>query len=235
MTPLDIFNPKILGNEFHIKSNLVSVRRSPFQIRLPELNSDIAYLSGVIFGDGNLTLIKRRDSRYPRTKLKVYNSSRDFLLELNEIIHNNFNYNGRIYKKKDKNCYILELNNKIIWLYFTEFIRIKPKKKINLHIPYVLRNKGILKYFIAGLFDTDGYFSRGRFGIMMNGKNYIFLKEIKTLTREFYNFNFLGPYKDKIELNGKIRYRVQINLSTICNSMFLDIIPLRKKSGPGKI
>lgn len=235
MTPLDIFDSKILGNEFHVESNLVKVRRSPFQIKLPKLNSDIAYLSGVIFGDGNLTLIKRKASKYPRTKLKLYNSSFNFLLELNEIIHNNFNYNGKIYKKKDKNCYILELNNKIIWLYFTKFIGIKPKKKINLHVPYILRKKGILKYFIAGLFDTDGYFSRNRFGIMMTGKNYAFLKEIKTLTRKFYNFNFLGPYKDKIELNGKIRYRAQINLSTICNSIFSDIIPLRKMSGPSKI
>ena len=235
MTPLIIFDPKILGSEFQIKSNLICVRRSPFQISIPNLNSDIAYLSGVVFGDGNLTLIKRKTSKYPRTKLKVYNSSENFLLKLNRILLKNFNYSGKIYRKKDKNCYILEINNKLVWLYFTKFIKIKPKKKVNLHIPTVFRNRNMLKHFIAGLFDTDGYFSKCRFGIMMTGKNYNFLNEIKLLTKKFYNFNFLGPYKDKIKLNGKFRERAQINLSTVCNSEFIKIIPLKIKSGPGKI
>ena len=235
MTPPDIFDPRIIGSELRVYSNFVKVRRSPFQIKLPEVNPEIVYLSGVIIGDGNLTLIKRKVSKYPRTKLKIYNSSLDFLLKVKDIIKNNFNYDGRIYKKKDKKCYVLESNNKLVWLYFTKFIGMRPEKKVNLHVPCVARNKDMLKYFIAGLFDTDGYFSRGRFGIMMTGKNYTFLKEIKNLTKSFYGFNFLGPYKDEVKFNGKKRNSVQINLSTVCNSSFSSIIPLRKKSGPSKI
>ena len=235
MTPPIFIDKKIIGSKVYIKSNLIKMKRSPFQIKIPKLNSDIAYLGGAIFGDGNLTLIKRKVSKYPRTKLRIINSSKNFLKYLNKIFLDNFNANGKIYKKKNSNCYILEINSKIIWLYFTKVIGMKAKKKINLHIPSIFRTKTMLKYFIAGLFDTDGYYSNGRFGIMMTRKNYNFLKEIKLLTKKFYKFNFLGPYKDKINLNGKIHERARINLSTFCNSEFRKIIPLKIKNGSGRI
>jgi hypothetical protein len=224
----------VLGSDYSSFSNVIKVRRSRYKIKIPVLNPQVSYLCGAIAGDGNLTLIRRKDSIYPRTKLRVINSSEEFLNYLNNIIFQNFGYSAKIYKKGD-GCFVLESNNKVVWLYITYLTGMKAGKKKNLHIPKRLRNRILLKHFLAGLFDTDGYYSRGRYGLMMSQKNHNFLHEIKSLGKRFYNLNFLGPYTDKIEFDGKSFRRSQINLSTKCNDNFIKVIPLKIKSGPSRI
>ena len=216
---------------FKTKKNIfIELRRSKYKIKIPKLNKNIAYLTGVIMGDGNITIISRKDiSKYPRTRIRIYNSSEYLLKELNGLFKDSFNYNGIISKKKDKNCYILEINSKIICSYFINFIGLKAEKKTNLNIPRHVKKKEFFKYFLAGLMDTDGFYTSGTFGIMMNGSNEPFLEDIRLLSDTFYNLDFLAPMKSKIVFNGKIHDRVQMNLSRYSIDKFRKTIPLQNK------
>jgi hypothetical protein len=231
---IDFIRKDILGSNYRLFSNKIVVRRSKYTVNIPEIDSCISYLFGAIAGDGNITLIKRGDSKYPRTKIRIINSSKSFLCYLNRILIDKFGYHGRIYHKSE-NCYVLESNNKIVWLYIVKFSGLRAGKKIGLKVPSVVKSYSLLKSYIAGLFDTDGYYSRGRYGLMMTSKNLDFLYEIKSLSKSFYNLNFLGPYTDKIEFNRKTFERSQINLSTKCNDDFVKLIPMKIKSGPSRI
>lgn len=231
-----ILDKKIIeGNTTVYKEDgnvFIKMKKSKFRIKIPKIDKNIAYLVGAIFGDGNISLVSRKDvSKYPRTKLRIYNASLNYVKMLNEITKKHFNICGRIYKREE-NCFILEFNNKIIWLYLSKIGNIKPHKKTNLKIPSILKSSTLFKHFIAGLMDTDGYFSRV-FGIMMHGSNKEFLNVIKILSRKFYGLEFLGPYENTIIQDGKERYRVIMRLKTAHNGLFRKIIPLKhEKYGP---
>ncbi|MDD5133055.1 MAG: LAGLIDADG family homing endonuclease [Candidatus Nanoarchaeia archaeon] len=202
------------------------VKRSNHKIKLPkEVNKDVAYLFGVIMGDGRLEKSIRKVSKYPRTKLYIYNDSKQYLIRLNEYLKKEFNVPTRIYKKNYNNCYVLEINNKFVWLYFSKYLNIE-NKKLNLQIPKEVQNRELFKHFLAGLFDTDGYFSKV-YGIMLNGSNYTFLLEINKLCEKYYKIKMLGPYKNILKKDGKEYSRCSISTSMPYNEQFKEIVPLK--------
>lgn len=117
-----ILDTKIISPPFKIKETpdgfVIRTRNSKFNVKIPEIDKDVAYLTGVILGDGNVTLIKRKVSKYPRTKIKIYNSSMDYISYVNDLFLQKFSVNGRIWKKTNKECYVLEINNKVVFFVF---------------------------------------------------------------------------------------------------------------------
>lgn len=229
-----LIDHKVIGTDIYFEENknslYVRMKRSPFKIKVPtKLDVSISYLTGVIIGDGNITLIPRELSKYPRTKIKIYNSSEQFINNINYLFKEIFNYAGKLWKKKDKNCFVLEINNKIVYSYFVNIIGLKPRKKINLRVPNLIKTKKLFKYFFAGLMDTDGFYTNKTFGIMMNGTNEMFLEEIKHLSNKFHNLKFLNPVLSECRLNDKTFKRVQMNLSRYSVSGFWKIIPLKNE------
>jgi len=228
---------KIIGTNIYTKEEqnhfILRMKRSKFSVKIPfKVSNDIAYLTGVIVGDGNITLIPRKISQYPRTKIRIFNNSRKFLFKINKLFKETFNIEGKLYKKKDKNCFYLTINNKLVYLYFVKIIGLKPKKKNELEIPKLIKNKKLLKYFIAGLFDTDGYFSK-TFGIMMGGSNLRFLKDIKYLLNDFYEIESRKMYYGTINTPTGIKDRCQMQVKIGSKDRFINIIPLKhSKYGP---
>ena len=227
-----IMDNNLIGSPYQIyriKNKIfIQIKRSKYKIKIAKLNKNIAYLVGVIMGDGNITIISRKDvSKYPRTRIRIYNSSIPLLKMLQMLFKDSFNYSGIITKKKDKNCYILEINSKIICSYFINFIGLKAEKKINLKIPIHVKKKEFFKYFLAGLMDTDGFYTCKTFGIMMAGSNEDFLKNIKLLSKSLHGLFFLNPMKSKLIFNEKVFERVQMNLSRKSVIDFYRIIPLK--------
>jgi len=214
------------------------VYRNTKQFRIPfKTNSVMAYLCGVILGDGSISQINRKaNTALPYTFLKIFNQSLSFLIQINILFKKNFGVDGKLYKKKYCNCYVLQISNKIAWLYFVKFIGLPIGKKSNLCIPKFLLNKTDFKYFIAGLMDTDGYFSKNSFGIMLSGSNLPFLESIKKYCNSFYGINFRKTNLNTLEVNGKQFQRVQITTSTNSEKNFREIIPLchEKWDGPGE-
>jgi len=208
-------------------------KRSKYKIFLPvKVNRKVAYLTGVIMGNGNISVVKRKVSKYPVLILRLYNASKDYLNFLNEGFYEVFGIKGKLFKKKDKNCYVLTFNQKWITLYFLKIIGLSSGKKTNLRIPRPLRNKVLFKHFLAGLFDTDGYLSE-TFGIMMYGSNYDFLEEISMLLNTYYGISSRKLWIGTLytETGAKPRSQLQIKSGEI--GKFINVVPLKHhKYGP---
>lgn len=227
-----LIDKNIIGTEIYTENKedhiLFRMKRSPYSVKIPlKITSNIGYLIGVIMGDGNISFTLRKNCKYPRTKITIYNNSMDYLESLNKIIQNEFGITGIIWKKKYNNCYVLGLNNKIIISYFVKFIGLFPSKKIYLKLPKSIRQKEIFKHYLSGLIDTDGFFTNNTFGIMMNGTNYNFLRNIRNIAYNYYKIEFRKPAISKIHARGKEFIRAAMSLSTHSKQNFLNTIELR--------
>ena len=215
-------NYKIFGR--HILFEMPRPRKET----LIPLNSDenIAYLIGVIMGDGTVRVTRRKMTKYPRTNISIFNSSFSYLNRINSIMFHTFGCVGKIQKKRGVNCYILSINNKVICLFFLKVVGLKSGKKVNLKIPDYVKTKRLFKHFLAGLLDTDGFFTDS-FGIMLNGKNFDFLKEIMSITTNFYGIHFRKLYLGSIMVNGNLKIRCQVHISSRDTRKCMFTIPLK--------
>jgi|SRR3989338_2816738 len=227
---LSDFRPQKTTNGF-----IIRVKRSKYLTFIPSrVNADIAYLSGTIAGDGSYKVSKRKNVKYPRAVITITNKSKSFLEDLNSRLVKNFRYEGKIYKYSGKNCYDLQISNRVIFLYFRRIIGLT-KDNSKVKIPKSVSTKKLLKFFIAGIFDTDGYYSRDTFGIMMTGKNYYFLKQVKKQTYQNYKLSFGKIGRNILHARDKVYERVIMRLKSDCRRQFLRTIPLRhEKYGPGR-
>jgi len=232
----NIFNKTLLSDlRFIHEENAIIAwsKRSRFKIIIPKkIDERIAYLSGAIIGDGNITITKRKVTKYPRLRLTIFNASKKYLSFLNKEFYCVFKINGKITKKKDKNCYVLTINQKLVVLYFLQIIKMHPGKKSNLEIPIAVRNRDLFRFFVAGLYDTDGFFSK-TFGIMMNGSNYGFLRDVSALLEEYYNISSRKLFFGCLNTDKGPRFRSQAQIRTRDIQKFINTMPLKhNKYGP---
>lgn len=232
----NIFDKDIISDvryKLDNKKLIVWSKRSKYKVTIPTtVDKKIAYLAGVIVGDGNVVISKRKETKYPRTRILIFNASREYLEFLNDEFYSTFNIKGKIYKKKDKNCYVLAMNKKLIVLYFLKTIGLMSGKKDNLKIPISLIDKNLFKYFVAGLYDTDGFFYE-TFGIMMSGSNYEFLKTLSELLKKYYDISSRKLYFGKIITQTGLKLRAQTQIRTQDIEKFINTIPLKhSKYGP---
>ncbi len=205
---------------------LIRVKRSKYITRIPtEPNEDIAYLAGVIAGDGYTNVSRIKGRVFPRVYITITNNSEEYLKALNNLFFNNFDYKGHIYKDRDKNCLVLKISNRVIVLYFMKFVGI-PIDKSKLVIPGVFDTKKLVSNFIAGIFDTDGYFSQGTFRIMLSSRNTCFLEQIKNESKYFgIEFGKIG--QNMLTVNGRNFYRASMRVKKKSVAAFLQSIPLK--------
>jgi len=118
-----------------------------------EINSEIAELCGVILGDGHLHNTENR--------ITITGSIEDLSYYqgyLSLLFKKNFKLTPKLVKVKNKNSYRLILENKEVFKFFVNKLGLIRGKKNNISIPeIVFNNPDLLKPFIRGLFDTDGY------------------------------------------------------------------------------
>ena len=224
------FRPIYRGNQIFIR-----VKRSKYLTRVPQtFGNDLAYLAGVIIGDGNFSLSARKGCAYPRVALRITNQSLPLLKRLNFLFDKYFDYSGHIYKKRNRDYYDLQVNNRIVFLYFNRFLGFKKRKCVITVPPFVFKDPNLARYFLAGPFDTDGYFSRKSFGIMLKGDNYQFLEDIMKFAAS------IGLYFGKITrsnlvVNDLTYSRVSTVLKRESVKRFWQLIPLmNEKYGPAE-
>ena len=98
---------------------IIGVKRSKYNIRIPKkMNTQIAYIAGIISGDGNFYKCKFKTRDYPRIKLRITSGDIAKLDMINKSFEETFRVGGQIRQHKGKNCYDLNINHKVIWLYF---------------------------------------------------------------------------------------------------------------------
>ena len=117
------------------------------------LNNKTVELAGLIAGDGYLHKSCNR--------IIVTGSLDDLYYYENYIIPifiKSFNITPKLYKRKGKNAYDLQIENKNVFSFFVnELGMIRGSKKNRVLIPdKIIKNKEFSKNFIRGLFDTDG-------------------------------------------------------------------------------
>lgn len=232
-----IIDENIIGSSIkkeYVNGELfIKIRRSKLKAKIPEVDENVAYITGAIFGDGSVSLLNRRISKFPRTKITIYHASKSYLTYVNNLLFNSFGIKGRLGKKKDKNCFILVINSKIIWLYFTKLMGLKPAKKRNLSIPVILKEKNLFRMFLAGLMDTDGYFSDNTFGIMLGMENKSFLEDIVFLANRFYKIEFRKICSNILMTSTGPKKRTSITTKVKSNNLFRENIPMvRVGMGP---
>lgn len=208
MEPKFILNvSKELSNKniFHkIERDLIKTRRS--QIKIPEPNQDIAYLLGVIAGDGSLSQVKRNRGGY-HYSFRIYAGTEDFLICLNNLLYKLFSIKGRIIKDKRKqSLYCLSIRNAALFFYFVNLGSEIGKKKADKIPKFVMSDKKLILHYLAGLVDTDGSIDKNR--IQLKQKSEILLKKLNKILRVLE----LNPNEPKVNYtNNKPFYYIRFD------------------------
>lgn len=202
------------------------------------LSKEIAYLIGVIIGDGNL-------SNYVKSKKKDPSKDYRITIDISDKEHLNYIYGiiksltGTRVKPKQsiqrgnrKPRLNIRVRNKELFLFLSEKIGIpKGNKSSIVFVPELIKNntREIKSYFIAGYFDSDGGFRGNTLGFTTASKD---LNEgISNLLHEFE----IEHKKEKwfYKKYGKFYHGIKINKQKI--DRFLNTFPLQNKEKLGRI
>lgn len=185
------------------KSNLVfGERRSKHKFEIPTLNKDIAYLAGLISGDGNIQNYFTR----------IVDQYKENLQCAEVILKRQLKLPTTLRKEKD-NKWLLEINSKVVSEFFEKVIGVPIGSKDNINVPQIIKKarSEIKLAYIKGWMDAEAsveqwfktkekWYPRICFKI----KN----KKIwKWMTKELETYNIcVSKYIDK-----ENSYRFQIN------------------------
>ena len=151
-----------------INKRFIETKKS--KIFIPTPDKDIAYLLGVVRGDGSLSQSKRKKGGYHYT-FRIYSGNKESLNYLNSLFQNLFLIEGKILKDKRKeSSYNLIIKNSVIFFYFA-ILGSEIGKKKHGKIPKIVKesNKNLANY-LAGLVDTDGSISNKRIKLKQKSK-----------------------------------------------------------------
>lgn len=146
------FNNIVLESKYLVSKT----GQSKIPVNTNELNSDLAYLAGVICGDGHITPqldeIKIADG-HPNKDLVIY--SYRFIKMLKRLFERNFCYKGTI--EHSENMCQLRLSSNLICRVMNYVYEIPEGCKCDkIKTPKIIKNKENESLFWRGVFDTDG-------------------------------------------------------------------------------
>lgn len=201
---------------------------SPYKITLPSyLCGDLAYLIGVMVGDGTIiSPVKRKRGGY-RWRILI-TGEHDHLEFFVNIVVSLFNYEPKMYRDpRKKNTYSLVINSKVIYRYFTRVLGLKVgAKEEEYSVPKIISSSKLFRYFLAGLFDTDGCVTARAVKISQQSK--LFLSELKVLTYRLLGLEFKGPYLSK-KTKNKEHWEIRIGALKE-RELFFQKVPLGIKA-----
>jgi hypothetical protein len=179
-----ILYQKLIGEKILLNNARFGSKGSQANIRIPYLNKELAYLIGYLYGDGTLSLHKGSG------RIEFYDSSKEFLMDISEIIKREFEYNNfKFMKDKRSNCFILRINSILLLFLFNELFEMPiGKKKGKLAIPELIKNPKYIKDFISGFFDAEGhiyYTPKYGYRITFTQNDKKILDEIKNVLNNF--------------------------------------------------
>jgi len=193
------------------------------QIKLPkQMDNKLAYLLGVIMGDGHLAYPdKSYDKRTTyNSEVRITDGHKETFINLTTVFQELFGYTPKIYSEKskiNKKFYRFVIKSKPLHRFLMNICEIPTGNKSNkTSIPKIIKSSSleIQKSFITGFFDADGYIGlkKGKYPhIAICQKNKEILLSIIKISKN-YNLEWKGPHKI-LSRGDKISY--SINLSNI--------------------
>jgi len=171
-----------------IENDRVYTRR--MCIKIPEINDKVAYLAGVVAGDGNLNVCRRKMGGY-HYRVNIVGHKED-LEYLTTLLKDLFNYKPRVLRDKRKaNCYLINIYSVAIFFYFVK-LGFPVGKKRDVYVPpSIAQNSTLFKHYMLGLIDTDGSVSKNRIILKQREEN--FLKELVQLLEKHFNIKSNPP------------------------------------------
>ncbi len=201
----------------------LNYRGSKIKVKLPELDNNLFYFAGVVFGDGHVSGVIRPKG-YRSYRVKIEKSKSDFSQYfISQLIEELFGFKPRIYfwKRKSELVNII-VNSKVVSRILTNVFGFSYGKKSDKVIDFVKQFPEELQlYFITGLLDTDGGISASSFSFCNSSKKTVlFVKDFmekQNLATKFY---------EQSKENFKW-YQVRIPLKD--KNKFLKTFPLKNK------
>ena len=157
------------------------------------------YFLGLILGDGCLIHSKRGENKNTYLIQISFRKKEEANL-IKDLADNFFNVCSAIYM--GKGCYNLCIHSKPLVLILHKKYQIPLGLKYNfLIIPKIIKEsniKIIKKFFLKGIFDSDGniYLHRGRKCVQLRQKSEKFIRELQDLLNDV-GISFNNPYFDK--------------------------------------
>jgi len=194
--PLNIFDKlnkiyfELTRKELPINEILYSCKGTRHKsLRLPEkLNEDLAYLMGYILGDGHLSNYKKS------LRLELYDVCKEHIINMKSLFKRYFNIN-RVYIFKDRGNFVLRINSKVLLTFLNKIFEIPIGKKEKIKIPLIIKEKDLIKEFIAGFFDAEG--------CIYHNKKYGYSLTISQYRKEI--LEEIKDYLKSIDIYSKIR------------------------------
>ena len=157
------------------------VRIGKTRLKILNFNKRLAYLAGVIAGDGHLSKrgneIVIADGQSDKNKLRL---SKDYIYLIAHLFEKEFNLRGAI--NNHTTWWRFRIDNVLLCKFFNYYFEIPLGKKCRIiKIPGWLSSTFNEKYFWRGLMDTDGY-------IREKGKEIIFKSRSLILLNQFMEF-----------------------------------------------
>ena len=171
-----------------VNANLFFVRKNN-KVTLPKnITTDLAYLIGLIQGDGHLKTNERR--------IGLTMKDKGMISYVCKILEEHFSYSPTIYKKIDKKMlWEIVINSLVIF----EFLRINfdlpiGKKKGKQHLSNLIKNdKENLMAWLAGFVDSDGHITNYKsLEIVQSSKE--ILEELANILLKHYNASYRLKY-----------------------------------------
>ncbi|MFX0203623.1 MAG: LAGLIDADG family homing endonuclease [Candidatus Hodarchaeota archaeon] len=212
MKTVDVFTVSRALDQAHvwhkIHNDFICTKKT--RVKIPKIGNKVAYLAGVVTGDGNLYRCKRKNGGY-RYRVSIV-GRRKFSEQVSDLIKDIFHYTPGIYKDKRKNnCYFVNINCAAVYFFFIE-LEFQSGKKVNLSVPSLITNDAFLfKHYMQGLIDTDGF--KERKIVQLKQRDEDFLKELVRLLKKHFDI-FSRPPKVNYT-KGKPYYYIRFPINRL--------------------
>lgn len=172
------------------------------EIQLPKkLDVHLAQFLGYITGDGYVS----------EDRITCFEQDEDVAMEYKKDYNDYFNLNCSYKFREDKNYYQLRFTSRpLTKLIDNEFPEIKDSYNSRIPEKVLKSNDEVLAKYLRGLFDAEGYISRGRIGLGMNNKKIV--QQVQLSLLRFGIISSLYEYDNKEnDYSDKNRYSIDIS------------------------
>jgi len=206
----DVLRPRVLPDKRGFFS--VTPPRGRAWVRIPlAMNGELAYLIGVVIGDGYVSKAARRKSHGAGYYWKiVVTGPYDYLVRIQGLFCGVFGVCGGLVKDKRKeNTWQLRFANLILHRFFTRVLGLPQGRKTE-HRPWSRFElvRSFPTHFLAGLIDSDGYVGERYIAIVQ--KQFRFLYRIKRFANETLRLEFRGPLINRKQNGSVVGWMISI-------------------------